>query len=157
MVKLSGFSNTAWFYWKRRVNQFDANDSLMLSMDYTYTFNGIDYDTGMTQLRIIRDTINHTINRINEYWSGNSWVSLNSFTEVYDSLRRLTYHLFEYPASQPSWERTYYYLPNDSIDYYIYRQYQSGILSDSDSVTHIYYPTGLLEQEITFIAWAVSS
>lgn len=148
---VENYVNTSWFYWKRRENQFASNDSLILSTLYSFSFNGIDYDTSISRDRITFDTLTNTIMRTNEVLTGTVWNTITRHTEIYDSLNRLTYHLFEYPFPQPSWNYSFHYLPNNSIDYYIYRQYLGGVLNDSDSIVHVYYANGFLWEAITFM------
>lgn len=150
---LENFIDTAWLYKMRRENQFASNDSLALSTLYNFSFNGIDYDTSISRLIITMDTLTNTKMRTLEYLTGTTWNTYNRQTEVYDSLQRLTYYLVEDPFPQPGWDRTYHYLPNDSIDYYIYRQYQAGVLNDSDSIAYVYYANGYLQEAISFRPW----
>ena len=153
------FTNGAWKYFHHTHNQFYSNDSLHISTKYYYINNaGGTFDTNGTRITITFDSITNTKIVLQEEMNYNSpWSIARRDNYTYDTQHRLTYFFAESGANlQPSFDKYIHYLPNDSIDYYFYRTYQSGAVYDTDSVAYLYNSHGYLEEITTFNIWDIN-
>lgn len=141
------FTGTIWEYSEATVNQYDAADSILVSYHYSFiNSGGVVIDTIIKRLTFNRDTIVHTLEIREELFNG-TWSTTSVTSDSFDINGRLTYMLFSNPL--PAYEYRYYYLPNDSVEYYLYKPMQ-GSSSDTDSVVFSYYPNGYRERKTTF-------
>lgn len=152
---IQSYTNGTWVNYHKTSNQYYANDSLQISTKYFYINNSGVFDTNGTRTTITFDSITNTKFVLQEQMNLNSpWAITRRDNYTYDTQNRVTYYLAEFGLNlQPSWDRINYYLPNDSIDYYLYHSYQSGLLHDTDSVVNSYNSNGFLIESTTFNIW----
>lgn len=149
------YTNGTWINFHQTNNQFYPNDSLHISTKYYYINNAGVFDTNGTRVTITFDSITNTKIVLQEEMNYNSpWSNARRDYYTFDSLNRVRYRLSEFGANlQPSIDQYNYYLSNDSIDYFLYHTYQSGVVSDTDSVTYLYNSNGFLIEKTVFNIW----
>jgi hypothetical protein len=142
------FSNNAWVYSTETINQYDLNDSLISSNIYYFIYSsGILIDTTVNRTTYNRDTSASSLQIIQEHWNGSVWTNISTTIDTFDTDGRLIYQSFS--NSLLYYNYRFYYLLNDSVDYYLYNEIQSSS-ANSDSVVNSYLPSGYLENRTTY-------
>lgn len=140
------FQNSVWIIAHDQVWQYDLNDSL-------FSYTNLYYSSGLASFgnRYLYsyDTINHVNIHIYQDYidSTSSWVNYSRGSVYFDSLGRKNHIVNESWVTpgvfnlNASW--WFYYLPNDSIDFYSEFDYNN---IDSTTYQNVYDPSGYLIQ-----------
>jgi hypothetical protein len=124
--------DTAWITYDETINQYDSDDSLIENywFYYDYYSGALSFTQGH-RYTYSRDTINHTTTTLyrNYVDSLARWDNSYLFLYKYDSLQRLSVQLRFYPDTSGNLVLNdsieYFYLTNDSLDYFIQNSFTS--------------------------------
>ena len=116
------FDSLTWTTFTEIMNQYDLNDSLIESDDnHYYYYMGALTDSICYRNSYTRDTVNHSLTwRFYQYIdSSNTWFNYGTYTFYSDSLNRKSLQVHESGTSSIVDSTWYFYLANDSLDYYL--------------------------------------